>query len=465
MTAESKLRSSSPALRRALVVTALATLAVRLPPLVVVARSPERAFTPDSWEYHRAATNWLERGVLSTDAEPPLRPTARRTPGYPLFLAGHYAAGLGVNSVLLTQWVLDAATALLVVAVFVERFGRGGALAAGLFYAVSLAPVVSCGQVLSETLFNFLLMVHLWALGRGLRGAVGIRLAVLSGACLGGAILCRPLAAGLPALELLLLIARKTRRQRSRPTAVSTALALLVVAPWVVRNWLVFGRPFVSTVGAYNALFVEAGVLEARDSGRLLTDVQQDWKTEFAAVRRARGAGFSEYDESRLWLAKASPVLRRQPLRLAAVHLRSDVNALMPAVTKLLELVGATQGGRGTLSVLHRAGVVAAVRHYFGGKTALLWLCLPLVLLHVALLSVACLGAIRLVRDRRSEWLPLAALFAYFFLPPGPVADFRFQTLLVPIMALWAGYFAHSVEHLHAAATSPFGNASPQAGG
>ena len=441
MTPSSESRASSPALRRALVVAALVALAVRLPLLVVVARHPGRAFTPDSWEYHLAATNWLERGVLSTDAGPPFRPTARRTPGYPLFLTAHYAVGLGAREVLLTQWVLEAATALLVAALCAQMFGAAGALAAGLFYAVSVASVVSCCQLLSETLFTFLLVAHLWALVRALRGGPGCRWAAVSGACAGAAVLCRPLAVGVPGLELLVLVAGHGGRSRLKPAAASALFAFLTLAPWLTRNCVVFGRPFVSTVSAYNALFIEAGVLEAKASGRLLSDVQRDWKAEFAAVRQRHGGDLSEYDESRLWLRKAYPLLRRQPLRLAAVHLRSDANTLMPAVTKLLELVGATQGGRGTLSVLHRAGVVAAVRHYFGGKAALLWRCLPLLGLHVALLAVACAGAVRLVRDRRPEWLPLGALFLYFVLPPGPVADFRFQTPLVPILALWAGYF------------------------
>jgi hypothetical protein len=40
----------------------------------------------------------------------------------------------------------------------------------------------------------------------------------------------------------------------------------------------------------------------------------------------------------------------------------------------VLEVAGLTTGGKGTLDVLHRQGLWAAVRHYFGDNTKAMWL-------------------------------------------------------------------------------------------
>ena len=58
--------------------------------------------------------------------------------------------------------------------------------------------------------------------------------------------------------------------------------------------------------------------------------------------------------------------LMETPLLSAFLYLQGDLGAFLPEASQLCELFGVTTGNVGTLSVLHREGLFAAARHYFG---------------------------------------------------------------------------------------------------
>jgi hypothetical protein len=105
----------------------------------------------------------------------------------------------------------------------------------------------------------------------------------------------------------------------------------------------------------------------------------------------------------------------------------------------LVELFGVTQGGRGTLDVLNRQGVIAAVKHYFDGKYGVLLLLAPL----LAVVVVTYFGfAWQLLSwIRGGEWyLLLMALgfVAYYLVIAGPVVMPRYQLPALPFMCTMA---------------------------
>jgi hypothetical protein len=109
-------------------------------------------------------------------------------------------------------------------------------------------------------------------------------------------------------------------------------------------------------------------------------------------------------------------------------------------VADFLELLGVTEGAKGTLSVLNQHGIAAAVDHYFEGRA---WLLLPLSPL-VALLGLTYAGSgfgiVALVSGRR--WFTLALLLLpllYFLLVPGAPSNPRFRVPAMPYICLLAG--------------------------
>jgi hypothetical protein len=133
-------------------------------------------------------------------------------------------------------------------------------------------------------------------------------------------------------------------------------------------------------------------------------------------------------------------VILRRPLTYAAIHLRTTLNVFLPGATDVLEVAGATAGRRGTLGVLQREGVLAAVRHYFGGAMWALWVCVPMLLIEGAKYLAALAGLLARVRRRmnRPLWLILLA-GACLVLLPGPPAHARFRVPVEPLLSLAAG--------------------------
>jgi len=203
-------------------------------------------------------------------AELVARPTAYRPPAYPYVLAGVQIVGgwLGLGAVSaarLFQALLGALLAGLVGLLGARIWGRRVGLIALTLAAVDLPLILVSGTLISETLFVVLVLGSLCAALVHRSGAGGRRWLVLAGALAGLAALTRT--NGLVLLLPVVLLAWPAGgeaggarpRRRLASAAVVLACALLVVAPWTVRNAVLLGHFVpVSTetggtlVGTYN---------------------------------------------------------------------------------------------------------------------------------------------------------------------------------------------------------------------
>jgi 4-amino-4-deoxy-L-arabinose transferase-like glycosyltransferase len=185
------------------------------------------------------------------------QPTAYRPPLYPLLLSVfhflpevHSAYGLfhvllGVGTALAVWrlgqlWGLPTAASLLAVAL------------------VTVDPILlnQSVQVMSETLATFLAACALVALTRAARENSLWRCA-LAGAALGLCVLCRPtfLAWLVGVIVVFPFVVSTDRRRRALQAAALVAGAAIVIAPWPIRNQIVFGRPIITTThGGYTLL-------------------------------------------------------------------------------------------------------------------------------------------------------------------------------------------------------------------
>jgi hypothetical protein len=129
------------------------------------------------------------------------------------------------------------------------------------------------------------------------------------------------------------------------------------------------------------------------------------------------------------------------PIRFLYVHLKSDLTGFLPDVTSVTEILGATVGGKDTLSILNQYGILAAIRNYFGGQTWLLGLLMPLIILLALVYIFATGGTIEIVHNR--DWLSLLLLVMpvlYFLILPGPASLPRFRVPVMPYICLLAGF-------------------------
>ena len=147
-----------------------------------------------------------------------------------------------------------------------------------------------------------------------------------------------------------------------------------------------------------------------------------------------------EFQSAQLYVNMGREIILSNPGRYIVLHLKNDANSLLPSVTFFLELLGITQGVKGTLSVLNQAGLLAAVDHYFEGQAWLLWAVLPLLTFLGLIYIGALLGITALLRQRR--WYSLLVLLlpvVYFITLPGAASNPRFRLPIMPYICLLAG--------------------------
>lgn len=173
---------------------------------------------------------WGGGGHLNTLG--PFVPTAARAPLYPILLAAlWWGGGPPVLGMRLLQILMGAATVLLTYLIAKREFGRRVGLIAGIGMAFHPLSCYLTTQILSETLFTFLLTIGIWFWGG--------RRAYLAGVFFGFAALTRP--ALLPFLILMALYACVCVKQRQFVGKIAMA-AILIIAPWTIRNYVAFQK-------------------------------------------------------------------------------------------------------------------------------------------------------------------------------------------------------------------------------
>jgi predicted acyltransferase len=261
----------------------IALVLLTLTSRVCVAYFLARDEAGDGVVYAKLATNLLDQGVFSSDEEAPFSPTFFRMPGYPIFIAGVYAVfGEGNNTaVRIVQAVLDTGTcALAAMIAFAWASGRRMRRAAfWTFVLASVCPiiVIYAATILSETLTTFLMAAMTLTATLALKSKRSARSALwwmLTGLLAGISVFIRP-DAGLFALGigLTLVVTTFLLREGERPPwlgrfwevvwkgALFSLVFLLVLTPWTVRNWRLFGvfQPLSPAHGEMPGEFVAFG--------------------------------------------------------------------------------------------------------------------------------------------------------------------------------------------------------------
>jgi hypothetical protein len=240
----------------------------------------DRPLFSDEKEYDQLATNIATRAIYSYDSVP----TAYRPVGYPAFVGCLYAIlGHHVALVKLFQALLDTLSALLIYLLLACHPERTRVFGAALWCFCPSAIFYS-SLLLSETVFTFLLVVFAWMLLREQQN--GTSSSVVLGAAAGVLTLIKP-TAGLFLLFLLVLLPRiKMSPGRIFPVLITF---LLVLTPWLVRNYLVFGHAALSSNGGINLMIGNNPTTTGAYKNSFDPSLLRDTKGEFEADRAALG--------------------------------------------------------------------------------------------------------------------------------------------------------------------------------
>ncbi len=174
---------------------------------------------------------------------------AHRPPVYPLFLVLTMIGGKNYLLIVFLQSLLGAGTALCAFLIGRQLFDTATGLLAA--FGVAFYPYfVMHDTALQETgLFTFLTALSIYLLLKSRRSQSKL-VWMLAGITLALAVLTRAtLSVFVPFVFLwLLLFSGSMRRERLRKTALVVAGFMLMLAPWLIRNYVVVGKPTMSTL-------------------------------------------------------------------------------------------------------------------------------------------------------------------------------------------------------------------------
>jgi hypothetical protein len=259
--------------RKSLAFLAVGAVVVRLAYLVAFARD----YTPrsDADHYQAIASAFANGdGISAPFPFTYLHPTAFRPPLYPALLGTVYwITGVHVGVGQLLNVALGATVVVLAAMLGAQIAGYRAGVAAGI--AVGVYPPILANDVvlLSEPLSLALLLAMILLLVRN-RPA-------WAGAACGLLVLTRPSAQLFVGVVAAWLIWRAGWRAAARFAVVS----VVVVAPWVVRNWVVVGTPMVVTSNGFNLVSVYSAEAQATGFANAVFDdrftrINQDNRSE-----------------------------------------------------------------------------------------------------------------------------------------------------------------------------------------
>lgn len=206
-------------------------------------------FRNDAVQYISLAQRLLNQEQYGLE---PGVPDARVPPGYPLFVAGILAlTGQSLMVVRLAQAVLGVVAVWLAFVIGRESFSSRVGLLGSFILAVYPAWIIWPALFLTEALFTVLVLAFVLYLIRSMR-AYSAKHAVGCGVAFGLALLTREALYGLPlVLPFACWWARKPWRDTWRYLLLFAVAVLLILSPWLIRNYLTFGHIFFTEGSAY----------------------------------------------------------------------------------------------------------------------------------------------------------------------------------------------------------------------
>ena len=369
-----------------------------------------------------------------------------RPPGFPMFLAFFFSL-LGETYLLpvLTLCLLGALTCVPVFLVG-RYFGgsRIGYLAAALL-ACNLTAVVNSPMLLSDTLYGFVTAWQLFFFTRFYFKREA-RFFIFAMLLAGLGTLIRPIGSAwlIPGLFLCFIQPEIKLAGKIKIAALGACAFLVVIAPWMTRNKL---------IGAGFSIDSNTGSMYHQNGAMLLSKVNgTSYEAEKQKILKELDKTFADHEKypdiasrQQYRVNKFKELILKHPIAYFSMHFRPA--ALLPDASRFFELLGLTSGGRGTLDVIHKKGIIAGVKHYFGDRIWLLFLLLPALIIP-AVTYVGCLMQLVIWVCRKKVYLVFffLAFVEYFFFLPGPITVPRYQIPALPLMvvmaaiSIWSGY-------------------------
>lgn len=258
----------------------------------------------DSSDYARLADNLIENQTFSTDQTAPYTPEIHWPIGYPGFLAiTKFISGDFVLAAVV-QTALSALSAVLIFLIVVRFVPPYIAVLPSIIFTLDPSITYYNISIHSDGFFTSLIFILVYALlVLGSEKTLRPYVFFILGAFLGFTTLVRPIAQFLvivlPILFIVLAYTHYTKKQLAVRIGIFTLGFLILISPWMVRNYYVADSLMLADVGPKNLLLYNVKdylVAQEIDKNRSLAELE--------------GIGYADSSENKVVLARLKDELQ-----------------------------------------------------------------------------------------------------------------------------------------------------------
>ncbi|PKN16014.1 MAG: hypothetical protein CVU66_02510 [Deltaproteobacteria bacterium HGW-Deltaproteobacteria-23] len=455
--------------RKCLTLLVILSLVIRFAILMVVIEHPEKSLGGDAGHYDLIARNLLAKHqflgpstMLGTKHYKGLSfwheaqlypdsmiPESLRPPLYPGFLAAIYLLfGRSVAVVLLFQNLLAVMTGIIAYKVSEKLFGNTVGIITFILITCNLGLLAFPFYLLTETLFVFLLTLAFWFLIEFLETSRKKYL-LFSAVIAGASALCKPITCYL-ILAVMPVLVMKYRTELSRIVVYGllySGVAMMVISPWLIRNYLIFNHAKISSSQGLNLYIVNVSMMEsdkfASDWGLLhkqkLIDVQE-------IIDKSK---LNSMEISTITEEMGLSAIRKEPLSYLRIHLKGMVRMLighnLPYLHALLTDKPYNSGS--ALSIFVETGSLRSALDSLRRTSGSLPVVVVLIVIVRALIYMFFLyGGYRMIKTSPLYLLLFLSFIGYFVVLTGPFGiDPRFSVPIIPFINIVASFGIYSL--------------------
>jgi 4-amino-4-deoxy-L-arabinose transferase-like glycosyltransferase len=241
--------------------------------------------------YDHLAQGIVSFGTLSYFPEQ--APTVLRPPLYPLFLAGCMvvAGDRFVDVALLLQALLHGVIAILAARLALLFSDRRAALITGILCALHPMLLWYSGRLVIETLSTLLFTLAVLATIR-IRMQPSPAGAAVTGSAIGLGLWCKAVYSSLLVAVPAVIVLNASRRRAWHDAVIVVGVGMLVITPWLVRNYNLTGRwPLFQALVGYNLYMSDTFVAHAAESPLGYAALAK--QVDYAEMRRGLSAADS----------------------------------------------------------------------------------------------------------------------------------------------------------------------------
>lgn len=397
----------------------------------------ERVLYSDPGIYHGIALNIIAHHSFSTSVEEPLTPNSARTPLYPLFEATIYSMfGVHPYIVMLFQIAFSVFVCLLIIKIGAMLFNVTTGLIAGLFYGIDPVSILYPNTLYTDSFFTFLFILCVYFLLRFFQSNQNKWL-VYSAFALGLSVLCRPVAQYFFIVVFILVFFKFWSQKKKALLCSLTYIAVFIVciSPWVIRNYMVFNTPMISSHQEEGLIFWSCAHLEADLSKIGFVEAQKKLRRELADVTQDSSLTLSQ--KMKIYQRTAIAKILKHPFTYAKVNLAGIASMYLgPSSEQICHRLGFPINKNVSLTkiLLAREGPLSTIKAVWNIKGGVGFL---VILYGVAFLGVVYFGmVIGIVRAVISgKYLGLSTLLliiAYYSAITGPLGFSRYRLPVMP---------------------------------